>query len=54
MSLGGFDLHADEKAAHEALLTKLDGALSGMLLADVLGAEPGRILYGWTGRFQFS
>jgi uncharacterized protein (DUF1501 family) len=133
VSLGGFDLHADEKAAQEALLSKLDkplaafmermagstagrdvvvavysefgrrvranasagtdhgtassllllgagvrGGLYGeapsltdlddgdlrhtvdfrdvyaMLLADVLGAEPERILDGWTGRFDFS
>jgi uncharacterized protein (DUF1501 family) len=133
VSLGGFDLHADEKTAQEALLTKLDqplaafaermagtaagrdvvvavysefgrrvranasdgtdhgtasnvlllgagvpGGLYGeppsltdlddgdlkhtvdfrdvyaMLLADVLGADPERILGGWTGRFDFS
>ena len=29
MSLGGFDLHADEKNAMAALLAKLDGPLSG-------------------------
>ncbi|MEU7901374.1 DUF1501 domain-containing protein [Actinoplanes sp. NPDC049118] len=133
VSRGGFDLHADEKTAHEALLTRLDKALAGfadrmagtaagrdvvvavysefgrrvranasdgtdhgtassvfllgagikgglygeapsltdlddgdlrhttdfrdvyaMLLADVLGADPGRILDGWSGRFDFS
>ena len=133
VSLGGFDLHADEKAAQEALLAKLDkplaafaermagsaagrdvvvavysefgrrvranasdgtdhgtastvlllgagvpGGLYGeppsltdlddgdlrhtvdfrdvyaMLLADVLGAEPERLLDGWTGRLTFS
>ncbi|MET0495349.1 MAG: DUF1501 domain-containing protein [Actinoplanes sp.] len=129
VSLGGFDLHADEKTAQEALLAKLDqplaafaermkdkdvvvavysefgrrvhanasdgtdhgtassmfllgagipGGLYGeppsltdlddgdlkhtvdfrdvyaLLLGDVLGAEPERILNGWTGRFDFS
>ncbi|AGZ42399.1 DUF1501 domain-containing protein [Actinoplanes friuliensis] len=129
VSLGGFDLHADEKTAQEALLAKLDkplaafvermagrevvvavysefgrrvhanasdgtdhgtassvfllgdgikGGLYGeapsltdlddgdlkhttdfrdvyaMLLADVLDADPGRILDGWDGRFDFS
>jgi uncharacterized protein (DUF1501 family) len=133
VSLGGFDLHADEKTAQEALLGRLDkpltafadrmagsaagrdvvvavysefgrrvhanasdgtdhgtassvlllgagvpGGLYGrapsltdldggdlrhtvdfrdvyaMLLADVLGAEPGRLLNGWAGRFEFS
>jgi uncharacterized protein (DUF1501 family) len=31
VSLGGFDLHADEKSAQEALLTKLDGPLSAFV-----------------------
>jgi uncharacterized protein (DUF1501 family) len=133
VSLGGFDLHADEKTAQESQLTKLDKALSAFagrmaatpggrdvliavysefgrrvkanasdgtdhgtassmfllgagvrgglygeppsltdlddgdlrhttdfrdvyatLLADVLGAEPEKLLNGWTGRFHFS
>jgi uncharacterized protein (DUF1501 family) len=129
VSLGGFDLHADEKGAQEALLAKLDGPLTAftrrmagkgvvvavysefgrrvranasdgtdhgtasnvlllgdgvpgglygeppsltdlddgdlkytvdfrdvyaMLLADVLGGDPQRVLGGWPGRFTFS
>ncbi|WP_433717549.1 DUF1501 domain-containing protein [Actinoplanes sp. CA-051413] len=41
VSLGGFDLHADEKTAQEALLTKLDKPLAAFV-ERMAGTEAGR------------
>jgi uncharacterized protein (DUF1501 family) len=48
-SLGGFDLHADEKATQEALLRRLDEALTGFL-DRVKGSEVVVLVYSEFGR----
>jgi uncharacterized protein (DUF1501 family) len=53
VSLGGFDLHADERAGHEDLLKQLDQALSAFL-ARMARTESGRqvavVVYSEFGR----
>jgi uncharacterized protein (DUF1501 family) len=48
-SLGGFDLHADEKATQEALLRRLDEALTGFL-DRVKGSDVVVLVYSEFGR----
>jgi uncharacterized protein (DUF1501 family) len=49
VSLGGFDLHADEKAAQEGLLRRLDEALTGFL-DRVKGSDVVVLVYSEFGR----